>query len=1607
MSEAAPATSDQEVEGMDADLSSLQELCVKVGRELSAAGGSLERLEQLPAQELWDEVASLRGKLDDLEKRTRELASGPGLDCTTLDIAQGAPRALFDAVGEILDQVRRWNESSGIRSAALAILKRVLRVQATDDPESGPVRELHALASTHERSIRVATFPGEVEGCAALAAGEHPLCHMLRLIENPELSSTEMRRHIAECTKLRIPLLIGPLALGTLVIEEPDGESDDTAEEPTPPDQATRDDGGETSASPGTAVGDASPAEHPAPDVVLGSLQEESPWPFMAEVLPVVETPANGEPADLSEPREEALTTQVADGDEATVEVGPGVEEDGHTVHLKPLEASREEGEPTNLVRMIEESADQTGLEKPIGVVASPTKKAASAAFELPNELRSFEQFRSFYWVGPSGQCEPAPWIAPGFAGDLERAVWVAVEERRLAPVWIYCTASELRELEPVFHPADLESLAEVLSAPQVEARGATPERGGRLRRAIEDGKMNDAPRWRLPLFLEAIRFTGGHGVIGEDWETVLELAGYRPGPLRKVLGELLVLSSRGVDRILERLGNVLQDPAQSSPNHLLQELSGRRREFQRLITTNWLAGGRIAHDHCRIAWSEFMAEAKEFFESLYPIEQRGSKQLVSKEIFIQVDRLRRRYTKIADRGGVGMHDRKRMNRLASQIFDEAWTIGEVLRSMDQAESRHHETEMLPVEPLRQLHGSDPLENPDEELLRKVLEWLVWREMQPPVDPGLDITAGDVCRRLVLLEWIPSGRASAVSTASLDNDQVCPADEITDPVAAAAVLMSPAVDQDETSEEPAGKRLAAMMQRDDHPGRLVKLSGLLWSSRRMMAQSKLADLRDRAQAIGQQLNEVWRGLQDLASPGAEILNPIIDQASQRIDDPATNDLHLLVEWLVKVQEQARSWLDRAVEELRERARTEEEEATASLILRALEDRQFGETMRLLGERTYEEKDGRRLRETPWRYQAERLYEKPHLIISDHAQMTGSELSKLWVDGIAGTGENRKLRNEFIRFVCDVRPGTSRAKVARTNLFSKAQLEQTEARIPTADIANSIAERGLNPCYLPQLTQRNDLVVLTPPVRVNASDFVRRTADWVAQRGAEAFAVVLAPRLLHAGREAVLREFRNRRLTAAVLDDIDYCRLIAPDGESPDLVIGLFEIFLEQQRWDALSPYTAQHGLNVAREMFVGRKDEAQRLSTGRDISRLFSGRKLGKSALLRYIHDTCDNQKLPGGGTLRVILIPSVGPDAREVVFLIKQQMEERLGYKPEEAGAQDDAAADLVSFMERFIRERPDVSLLVILDEADALVEAELERYPTRFTQCLSFRMRNEIETGKDSTGMPRVRFLFSGYRVTNTFDGPWANWGEVEYLRPLSPPDADELLAGPLARMGIDLGEQTRVASWRCGYQPAVLLKFGREMLRHLDETHPVGKRDHIVVTPEDVAHVFHSVAVRDETRTVVRNNFQGNRLGALVFDTLLMEFRDLPPGEGIRDAAERILRRLEQIDPDISWIQREHGRPQDEVNRLLADFVERELITRRRGKEDGSWTYFLRFPHHLPILCPSDQDAERQLREGITAFRLGEGKPGSSVKSLLGPNEMEMLRLVVKTTEASEIA
>jgi len=1239
-------------------------------------------------------------------------------------------------------------------------------------------------------------------------------------------------------------------------------------------------------------------------------------------------------------------------------------------------------------------SEDPQGIDPPVEPAHVPTHAVAAVAAtapspttrvaSVPEELRSYDAFRETYWSAPGGHYAPVPWRDPAFADRLRvRAERMLGEEApELAWLWLLARAGELLGVGELLSPGDVRALDALRQAPEAPEAGASSERGPGLHEAVRSGTVTPRAVWRWRLLLEVLRPSRDAPLAWETVQVGCEAAGVSGGPLQDLLVGLAMLNAGGEDGAAVVRAALRDRPG--DPEAIAHDLAAARQAYYAEVIARWNAGGGyIMTTHSRRAWGLFMDAVGTSLKRLYPPEHGGLPSIDAAAERAWVHDLPRAHARLADREGAKFNDRARMDRLVERFQADATRILALTRRLQTAQAdrgaRPQLGRILPaVEALRKRVEARPSvppaptpAEPGDELAMAafVLGCLGMRPFPATRTDSAELDDADVRRYPDLLRLLGPGAVPAAASGPALRFDVS---EIADPRRAAAILLT-ASPQD-LGDLPALVRW--LEARGEH-----FLLGPLLPTLSVGDQHRLHLRRQQAlEHLGRLVDElgvVRHHLAEMAHPATPAWRDVVENARGFLQEPARlpGDLTLVHRWLERALEAARRAQADAVADLRVQAQARDAALCAS-IDRALDEQRYADALRIMGDHAPMEEIARP-RETPWRWEARRLYPAPRDAVE---RFDGNrEFAQVWRGGILE--KNQRLRRLF-----------------RDVMFQGLEVPADTAylRAEGADVRRWLAQQRQNPSGLSQLADHGALVVLTPPCPPHDPNFVRAVAGQVSTHAGDLVAV-LAPRISAEVRGRVLAEFRERRCKAAVVDDLDLCRLLNPGGERPVPIVALLEVILEQQRWSDVSPFRLGDGQSVRVEMYFGRADEARKLSREGHVSRLFSGRKLGKSALLRFVEQTEDGEPLPSGLRLRVVYVSAAGIDAeRPMVEAILRALEERCptGSDPEEPDGEP--AERLERALRRHLTEHPGESLLFFLDEADVFVEQQLRLYAERAERILSFAMRSRMESILDRAGLQRVRFVFTGYRVTNTSRGAWGNWGDVLRLRPLDPQDAADLIVRPLARLGIDARPQARSIAHRCGYQPAVLLRFGEQLLAHLEGTHPAHRRDQapVEVGPEDVATVFDGDRVRTEIVQVVRNNFQGNDVGEVVHAVMLLEFLGLPPGRALADAGAAVLQNLRRLsDEDLRWFTPEGSTPEAEVAHHLRDLVERQLLVARR--EGTTEAHALRFPHLLPVLLHLAD--ERELRERIQTLRYKvAATPGTAaVEGALTERDIEELR------------
>jgi hypothetical protein len=267
---------------------------------------------------------------------------------------------------------------------------------------------------------------------------------------------------------------------------------------------------------------------------------------------------------------------------------------------------------------------------------------------------------------------------------------------------------------------------------------------------------------------------------------------------------------------------------------------------------------------------------------------------------------------------------------------------------------------------------------------------------------------------------------------------------------------------------------------------------------------------------------------------------------------------------------------------------------------------------------------------------------------------------------------------------------------------------------------------------------------------------------------------------------------------------------------------------------------------TAPEMFYGRTEELAAIKDLTGSSILYGGRQLGKSALLRTAQAQFDN-----GGDRRAILVSifTVGGDADpERLWSALWPRLAEFGIAPEKPPAGDLAEAAHRAIVE-WATARPGRALLMLLDEADAFLEADAAA--NRFTNVDWCR---RIMDDTDH----RAKFVFAGLHRTARFESlpnqPLAHFGQPVSVGPLHPQAAHDLLVRPLAALGFRFEDPIAIPARvlaLANNMPALLQLFGAALIAHLISRPVPADGPPSMITGEDIDEVFADAKLRDAFR------------------------------------------------------------------------------------------------------------------------------------------------------------
>lgn len=1179
-----------------------------------------------------------------------------------------------------------------------------------------------------------------------------------------------------------------------------------------------------------------------------------------------------------------------------------------------------EDPEPGPPIPAIDDGVLGTSNAAAVAVAESPADGAGGrSGGRLPEYLRGLDAFSMHVWIRGDASIDAAPWRAPSFGVELNRRVLVELD--RAAPgfgqLGLLAAAGEILGI-PTLASRDIMDCARYWN-------GGTPDadedRVRRLYSSLDDGSLA-AARTRISAVLEALRpgparFLNDVGRLVDGLQLSPDLA--------EAVRAILALGLRREDplEVLRLAARRASAPSREAIESRLRQA----RDHLRALHTELTRPAWIRTTFCRHVWQSFL---EDLAPSLAPAL---SKLPIGEPMRLpNALRVETRHKEVADGSGARFEDRARMDRRAADLGKAAEAVRDLALTLEASE--HHERSGrengVDFEVVRR--ALDARGSGDEEFLRRLLSRaLIADDRRTPVSEG--ITAADFLSAPDMLLGLARDDVGGVNE--------LPVNAFERPVVAATALVRW---MNSTPATPTSsfhiRDLAALL---DSTGRLAigsRIASWFEPVQRIAIQRAAADLEREARASLANLRQSASRLAGAGSLGEADVHSVVTEGELALNAPGRRLVEVRA-WLREVERYTDDLLT-AERSLLLSAAAKQSAHVVTVVSVLLDDGRYDRASAIVRGLSAAV-PAERARASAWRDEADLRYPTPRASLNSVDDRNVRHVVERWFDG-----HGRYRRSAFAKLV-----------------FGRAYEESTIDRsstaalsIPVKLVSTILADRGFEPTFLPQLRQFDSVVV--PEIPVPSSRTFVRDAAHAASEYSRDLVVLLAPALRPEQRSELLRELRKRRAAGVIADDIDLCRIVSPVFAAPDPLLALLEIAIEQLDWNERSPFRLARveGQAVLREMYVGRAEEARELASSATYTRLFSGRKLGKSALLRFVEHAYDGSRLPSGNRLRVIYVPAVGTsDEHALVGQIIDAAHSKLGPSFADVAGSATAPADrLWQALRGYIERNPEDSLLLVLDEADAFVEHQIVEAQRRREKCLSFAMRSRMQALTDDRGLPRVRFVFTGYRATHRDEGAWANWGRALHLKPLPTEDAARLLAGPLARMGIDATEQAEVVAHRCGYQPAVLLTFGEHLVQRLASraAPDTRARKTTVVTPDDVESVTDLEAVRHEIELIAKNNFDGNSLGLVIFGAVLATYLDIGSTAELEDLPERVAGRLIELAGSSGvpqWLGGDESAMSNIVERAVSDLVQRQLLREHRNGDRAA--HALVFPHHLRVL------------------------------------------------------
>ena len=381
------------------------------------------------------------------------------------------------------------------------------------------------------------------------------------------------------------------------------------------------------------------------------------------------------------------------------------------------------------------------------------------------------------------------------------------------------------------------------------------------------------------------------------------------------------------------------------------------------------------------------------------------------------------------------------------------------------------------------------------------------------------------------------------------------------------------------------------------------------------------------------------------------------------------------------------------------------------------------------------------------------------------------------------------------------------------------------------------------------------------------------------------------------------------------------------------------------------PFFTAAGL-IPPESFYGRENERRKVMDRFDSCFVYGGRQLGKTALLRsaeaMFHDP-DSRHLAHCIDLKMHDIGIAhGPDH---VWQVLWDAFSKLGViaadqrKPR---GRDGLVKTLMHAISEWLSQDEDSRILLLLDEADAFLKADLERDFPESTRLKGLMDETQRKFKVVLCGLHNV------LRNTERANHPLAHFGEPICVGPLlnngDQEQARALIREPLATAGYSFVKpnlMNHILVWT-NYYPSLIQLYGEALLRHLRES--ANRQFPYAVTFDDIQAVLSKDGFRDYIRQRFSLTLALDQRYEVVVYAMAFDLLGNPEGFSTGLPAIEILHLAKDAWPEG------FDTPEAEFDTLLHEMCGLGVLRRRSGA-GGRAFYVFRNPNVFLLLGDSD--------------------------------------------------